>query len=180
MGVAEMIVVIGGIKGGVGKTTTAVNLAVMRSKERDVLLIDADQQGSATDFTAVRNDTVEGGAGYTAVQLFGRAVRTDGLTLSTKYEDVIIDVGGRDTSSQRSALTIADKLILPVLPSSFDIWSLGPLHTLLEEIFPVNEKLEVLAFNWPLKIVTSKSLKFKLEIESPFVLRQRKVSRSPS
>jgi len=62
------IVVIGGTKGGVGKTTLATNLAVMRSQEKkDVLLVDADEQGSASDFTAVRNETLENqsGAGYT-------------------------------------------------------------------------------------------------------------------
>ncbi len=47
-----MIIVIGGIKGGSGKTTVATNLAVMRSgKGNDVLLIDADDQETSTDFT---------------------------------------------------------------------------------------------------------------------------------
>jgi chromosome partitioning protein len=46
-----MILVTGGIKGGSGKTTVAINLAVMRARAGfDVLLIDADDQESASDF----------------------------------------------------------------------------------------------------------------------------------
>ena len=49
-----MIVVVGGIKGGSGKTTVATNLSVIRAMEsRDVLLIDADDQETASDFTAL-------------------------------------------------------------------------------------------------------------------------------
>ena len=44
-----MIVVIGGIKGGSGKTTPATNLTVMRTLEgRNILLVDADDQCSAS------------------------------------------------------------------------------------------------------------------------------------
>ena len=51
-----MIVVVGGIKGGSGKTTVAINLAVLRaSGGHDVLLVDADDQETASDFTILRN-----------------------------------------------------------------------------------------------------------------------------
>ncbi|HQH27598.1 MAG TPA: AAA family ATPase, partial [Oligoflexia bacterium] len=61
-----MIITVGGTKGGGGKTTLATNLVVMRSlQSRDVLLIDADDQGTASSFTSLRNSNREGGAGYT-------------------------------------------------------------------------------------------------------------------
>ena len=51
-----MIVVVGGIKGGSGKTTVATNLAIIQAVNgRDVLLIDADDQETASDFTVLRN-----------------------------------------------------------------------------------------------------------------------------
>ena len=51
-----MIVVVGGIKGGSGKTTVATNLAVLRaSGGHDVLLVDADDQETASDFTILRS-----------------------------------------------------------------------------------------------------------------------------
>ncbi|HYO90311.1 MAG TPA: ParA family protein, partial [Pyrinomonadaceae bacterium] len=62
-----MIIVVGGIKGGSGKTTVATNLAVIRSAEgHDVLLIDADDQETSTDFTIIRNERRPEGAGYTS------------------------------------------------------------------------------------------------------------------
>ena len=47
-----MIVLIGGEKGGTGKTTIATNLAALRAMAgRDVLLVDTDPQGSASYWT---------------------------------------------------------------------------------------------------------------------------------
>ena len=101
-----MIYTIGGIKGGSGKTTVAVSLAILLSQsDRKVLLVDADDQKSATDFTALRNEDREGGAGYTAVQLADKAVRTEIRQLAPNYDDIVIDTGGRDTTSQRAALS---------------------------------------------------------------------------
>src|ERR1700683_2160942 len=55
----DMILVVGGIKGGSGKTTIATNLAVMRScSEGRVLLIDADEQKSATQWSSQREEKV--------------------------------------------------------------------------------------------------------------------------
>ena len=65
-----MITVVGGTKGGSGKSTIATNLACMLSAAgRDVLLVDTDDQEIATDFTNLRNTTRPGGAGYTCVTL---------------------------------------------------------------------------------------------------------------
>ena len=51
------IVLIGCEKGGTGKTTIAVNLAVMRALAgRDVLLLDTDQQGNASFWAQIRDE----------------------------------------------------------------------------------------------------------------------------
>lgn len=144
-----MIFVSGGIKGGVGKTTLATNMAILLAAAgRDVLLVDADDQESATDFTVVRNEALadHGGAGYTAVQLHGVAIRTDVLRMVTKYDDVVIDVGGRDSSGQRAALSIADIYAIPFLPASFDVWTLEKVAKLIQEARPFNEKLQTVCF----------------------------------
>src|SRR4051794_25494828 len=115
-----MIIVVGGIKGGSGKTTVATNLSILRSKEGcDVLLIDADDQETATDFTQLRNEKLEGKAGYTSIKLTGSAVRTQVQRLSAKYDDIIIDTGGRGTTTHRAALTTSEVLPPPVLPPPF-------------------------------------------------------------
>jgi chromosome partitioning protein len=140
-----MILVFGGIKGGVGKTTLATHMAILRSRrDKDVLLIDADDQATASDFTTVRNETLadQGGAGYTSIQLRGSAVRTELLKLAPKYDDVVIDVGGRDTAGQRAALSIAHLYVVPFLPGSFDVWTLESVGTLVEEAQAFNDTLK--------------------------------------
>jgi chromosome partitioning protein len=138
----KMILVCGGIKGGVGKTTLATSMVVLRSAAgRDVLLVDADDQATATDFTAVRNESLES-AGYTSIQLHGAAVRNEVLKLAPKYDDIVIDVGGRDTAGQRAALLVADVYVVPFLPGSFDVWTLDSVGTLVEEAKAFNDKLK--------------------------------------
>ena len=142
-----MIYVVGGIKGGSGKSTVATNLAVALARDgRDVLLVDADDQETATDFSAWRNERHGGETGYTAVQLTGQAARQELQRLSGKFSDVVVDTGGRDTTSQRAALTLADVYLVPFNPRSFDVWTLEKVAKLIEEIRTVNPNLKALAF----------------------------------
>ena len=141
-----MIICIGGVKGGSGKSTLAVNLAAIRaSKGYDVLLVDTDTQATASDFTVLRESTL-GNAGYTCIQLTGIAVRNDVKRLAPKYDDVIIDVAGRDTAGQRAALTVADQLVIPFVPRSFDVWTIAHVTNLLEEMQPANPELVAWTF----------------------------------
>jgi chromosome partitioning protein len=138
-----MIVVVGGIKGGSGKTTIATNLAVMRSMNRKVLLVDADEQKSAWDWSQQREcyepDLLK--SSFSTVCMSGKSIHANLNRLKEDYEHIIVDTGGRDTTSQRSALCIADKLILPFKPSSIDIWTLVPIKQILDEC--VNTDLKV-------------------------------------
>ena len=142
-----MIVVVGGIKGGSGKTTVATNLAVMRALDgHDVLLVDADDQETASDFTMLRNERAAAEATYTSIKLTGQAVRTETKRLAGKYDDVVIDTGGRDTTSQRAALTVADVLLVPFVPRSFDVWTLEKVGELVGEMRLANPELQAYVF----------------------------------
>jgi chromosome partitioning protein len=142
-----MIVVVGGIKGGSGKTTVATNLAVIRAADgHDVLLVDADDQETSSDFTILRNERRSEGAGYTSIKLTGAAVRTETLRLADKYTDIIIDTGGRDTTCQRAALTVAQVLLVPFVPRSFDVWTLEKVGGLVGEMRAANASLAAYAF----------------------------------
>jgi chromosome partitioning protein len=111
-----------------------------------VLLIDADDQETSTDFTALRNERLPDGAGYTGIKLTGAAVRTETLRLAKKYDDIVIDTGGRDTTSQRAALSVADVLLVPFVPRSFDVWTLEKVSNLVAEMRSANPALKAYAF----------------------------------
>lgn len=137
-----MILAIGNIKGGVGKSTLAVNLAIVTALSgRDVLLVDGDEQRTALTFTELRAERF-GQPGYTAVSLQGPALRTQVRQMVDKYDDIVIDVGGRDTGSLRAALTVSDTLLIPVQPRSFDIWPVDQMAELVTEAREVNEQLQ--------------------------------------
>lgn len=132
-------------KGGVGKTTIAVNVAVERSRAgRNLLLIDADEQATATGFTSQRAETL-GDSGYTAVKLHGKDVLLQTQRMAGLYDDIVIDVGGRETNSLRAALTVADVALIPFQPRSFDIWTLETVAGLVSEARIYNDNLRALA-----------------------------------
>lgn len=142
-----MITVVGGTKGGSGKSTVATNLTILLAAAgRDVLLVDADDQETSTDFTNLREATRPGGAGYTCIALTGAAVRSGVQRLAPKHSHVIIDTGGRDTVSQRAALSICDVYLVPFAPRSFDVWTLDKVAELVEEARAVNPSFRALAF----------------------------------
>lgn len=142
-----MIIAVGGTKGGTGKSTVATNLAVLlASAGKDVLLVDADEQGTATDFTTMRNQSGEQGAGYTCIALKGRSIVTEIRRLAPKYDEIVIDVGAGDNASQRGALAVADVFAVPLAPRSFDVWTLDKVAELVEEARVTNPDLKALAF----------------------------------
>jgi chromosome partitioning protein len=140
-----MIITVGGIKGGGGKTTAATNLAVMRRiGGHDVLLIDADEQRSASEFVSQREAL--GHDPIPCVQLVGVAVRTQVKQMAPRYADIVIDTGGRDTASQRAALTVSDLMLVPFQPGNFDLWTLEQVERLVEEVRSVNDALDACCF----------------------------------
>lgn len=140
-----MIVLVGGIKGGTGKSTIATNLAVYRSTAGfRTLLVDADEQRSTSDWSEQRIEhfkELEKENMVTTISLSGKYLFSEVNKMSKDYNDIIIDAGGRDTTSQRSALMIADRYIIPFKPRSFDVWTLNNVRKLFEEAQVLNPKV---------------------------------------
>ncbi len=137
-----MILLFGGEKGGTGKTTIATNIAALLSKRgNDVLLIDTDKQASASYWCALRED-IENTKSIPCVQKFGNSILHIIKDLSKRYDDVIIDAGGQDSVELRSALSIADKVYIPLQASQFDVWTLGTMDQLVDQAKAFNPNLE--------------------------------------
>ena len=141
-----MILTVGNTKGGVGKTTLALNLAIAQSKSgRDVWLVDGDRQGTAQTALGVRaqNGCQPGIACATYPD--GPILRSQVLQQRDKYSDVVIDAGGRDSSALRAALTLSDVLLVPLQPRSLDVWALGDIAALVDEARSIRDNLKCFA-----------------------------------
>lgn len=136
------VILVGGEKGGTGKTTDAVNLAVMRALAgSDVLLLDADKQLTSSKWATVREE--EGiMPRISSVQKFGTGIPAQVQDLRGRYSDIVIDVGGRDTPELRYTLAVADKVFIPVLPSDFDTWTIRAMDRLVEMAKAFNPGLQ--------------------------------------
>jgi chromosome partitioning protein len=136
------IVLFGGEKGGTGKTTLATNMAAMLALQgKDVLLLDTDRQGTASFWATVREDTdVE--PRIACVQKFGKGLASQVRDLATRYDEIVIDAGGRDSMELRYSLGVCDRAYVPVQPFQFDIWTIRQMDELVEMAQGLNDKLE--------------------------------------
>ena len=145
-----MVILVGGQKGGTGKSTCAVNLAAMHKKRgHDVIIVDADKQSTSSTWAAVRNENSAEDKSIdriTCVEKRGRGLIDDVIDLATRYDDVIIDAGGQDSKELRSGLAVAEIFLCPIQPSHADIWTLELINELIEQVAAHNTKLKSYVF----------------------------------
>lgn len=140
------IITVGSTKGGVGKTTLALNIAIARALAgRDVWLVDADRQATASTALAIRGQAERLPAIATAHYADGGLLRAQVLHQRNKFEDIIIDAGGRDSTALRAALVLSDMVVVPFQPRSIDVWAVADIAALIDEARAMRDGLQAYA-----------------------------------
>lgn len=137
-----MILLIGSQKGGPGKTTVSINLAVEFARQgKDVCLVDADPQRSAARWHADREEQNREPA-IACIEKLGSIHQTL-LDLDGRYDIVVVDVAGKDSKEMRTGMTAAHKLVVVVRPSQLDLDTLGHMTEVIEQALDLNAELDV-------------------------------------
>ena len=141
------IIAVANTKGGVGKTTVALQLAIGRARQgKSVWLIDSDRQQTALTALAIRDsqgiEPVIACAAYTDAAQMRAQIKHQ----KDKWDSIFIDVSGVDSSALRTALAICDVLVVPFQPRSFDVWGLSQIGALITEVQDFRDTFPVLAF----------------------------------
>ncbi|AVB17601.1 MULTISPECIES: AAA family ATPase [Pseudomonas syringae group] len=140
----QWILVLGGEKGGPGKSCLAQNLSVaIKLLGGDVLLVDADPQATSYEWANIRDRNGalvsiphEKAHGDISTTLKDRAKR---------YSHIIVDCGGADSEALRSAMTVASHLLIPLRPKRRDLATLEKLEILTRLAKSSNPKIKIKA-----------------------------------
>lgn len=143
---SALTVAFANVKGGVGKSTTAVHYAEwIRSKGNRVMLIDSDKQGSAASWAVWRQTETDNPAPEIS-RLYSKDLLVQVPALREHYDRIVIDTRGADGASIRAAMVVSQIVIIPVRDSDFDAAALTDVAELISEARAVNPNLRAFSF----------------------------------
>jgi chromosome partitioning protein len=106
-------------KGGVGKSTLAINVAAaLTLKKHRVLLIDADSQGSSSAWSSYREDSP-----FIVTALARENMAKDAIKMAKDYDFTIIDGPPHAREISRSIIISSDLVLMPIEPSGLSKWA---------------------------------------------------------
>jgi chromosome partitioning protein len=121
-----------GLKGGVGKSTLALNLgSCLHRAGHRTLLVDSDSQATLRTWAA--KGAEQGYDGPPVVGLDGRTLRRDLEHLARDFDVAVIDSPPRLGTEARASMLVADLVLLPVVPGAADVWALKETLTVLDD-----------------------------------------------
>ena len=131
------VVAVGNLKGGVGKSTLAVNIASALGRKRRTILLDLDDQGTSTEWATagllpveVRHVPSEEAEVRELVQAVAAATLDADL--------VVLDLPPRSSAVLSAVLALADLVVVPVTPSGADLAATSKVIALLQRARLVN------------------------------------------
>ncbi|WP_267784965.1 AAA family ATPase [Paenarthrobacter ureafaciens] len=138
-----MIILVGHLKGGVGKSTLTVNIATeLQRQGKDVLILEADPTVRTVSNWA-KDREENGHPRIQCVQQTGNlhSVLKD---LDKRYDVVLVDAAGKDSKEMRTAMTAAHVLLAPMQPNQTDLDVTESLVETIEQARDFNPELRVL------------------------------------
>ncbi|NMH65483.1 AAA family ATPase [Shewanella salipaludis] len=137
-----MIILVGGEKGGSGKSCLAQNIAVFLTAEcgAAVIMVDCDPQRTTSDWIHARNNN-PALAGINCVQLYGK-IRNDLLSLEQHYDYVIVDCGGQDNLALRASMSVASHVLMPLRPKRRDLKTVSHMDDIVATCMMINPKMK--------------------------------------
>lgn len=137
------IISVGNQKGGAGKTTTTMQLAVALAEKHKVLVVDADQQATATKWAAMAEDEKPFPASVIGLAAAGGKIHREIQKLADQYDFILVDCPPSvESPVPQAAFLVSDLVLIPTRPSLPDIWAVQETIALIERAKAINDTIK--------------------------------------
>jgi len=141
-----MIIVVANQKGGCGRSTIAVNFAAALAQQgKDVLLLDADRQATASRWCENRKVSYADKPKIAYMQKYGPIIEPL-VDLNKCHDYIIVDVPYGDSVEMRSAMMVCDVVLMPFGINQLDLSLIPRMHQIVKQARQANPKIAAYAF----------------------------------